>query len=431
MHFNEMIKFIYEKFRLIRLKLLLPWQIFNNLKNDLSGENNISLSESVKRTWQLLYDYKLLYNNIEEYVQGQKPSIGRIIKVTTIEIFLLIVSARTLTMAFYDKPIIQIITNDFIEQMGNKKSSLVGAMLMAPIPILALLCLIGLHYHELKQKLKFFNCVYDLIQNKPTIQLSYSRHRRLTLGLHLITKYIFPVIFNLSLISVLALYTHCSFLYSPDRGSFLSIIMGILWIAPNYFTLKAAFIITYLGSISYIFCMFYVKYTFNTIEDNIKLCVEFRNSQLVIKAIEEHRIATKLCEDMNDFFKVLNFFLYFIVSPFHVLYIYFMFDVNTLYIQVGSALVVISGYSANFSVILMGSLITRSAHRPRKYLYKYLNRNSLRFKHRMKIMFFNEKLSGHNIGFYCLDFFPMKTFEFYKYIAFCVSFYIMISNFFH
>ena len=185
------------------------------------------------------------------------------------------------------------------------------------------------------------------------------------------------------------------------------------------------------GAVSCAFTMFYIKYLFNTIEDNIKLCLKCRNSKLVIKAINEHRIAEQMCKDMNDIYKICNFVLYFIFSPAHMLNIYYLFNKNIpATFRYISIILFVLTYSLIFVAILLNSRIIQSAHSTRKYFNAYLISDSLPFKHRMKIMAFIEKLCGPDIGFYCMDWFPLNYFEFHKYCAFCASFYFMVVSIF-
>ena len=118
------------------------------------------------------------------------------------------------------------------------------------------------------------------------------------------------------------------------------------------------------------------------------------------------------------------------MSPGQILIVSFTIDENTPKIgKIFEGMAFILDYSVASILNLVISQITQSAHRPRKYFYGYLTRNSLSFEHRMKIIAFIEWMCGPDIGFYCMDWFLLNSFEFYKYCAFCVSFYIMVSQY--
>ena len=329
--------------------------------------------------------------------------------------------------AYEENPSFQIFLNDFLVQMGiQRKMKIIIYILLIWIAINIITIQGTLNYNELTHKLKFMDYLYNI----PAIQLSIPRHRRLTLGIHLYSKYICHFVYVLSVSILFMIIAILSLMYSPDGNFLLSKLMALIWLIPTFFMLKYSLALVYSGAIVFIICVFNLKYAFNTIEDNIKLCLKCRNSKLVIKAINEHRIAEQMCKDFNEYFKITNFIIYFSISPALMLDIRFITDENNPTIgKILGLLIFIIVYSFIFILMLINSQIIRSAHRPRKYFYGYLSRKSLPFKQRMKINTFIEWLCGPNIGFYCMDWFPMNSFEFYKYCAFCVSFYIMVSKF--
>ena len=402
-----------------------------NIKNELDNNILISLSECMRRSSELLKEYNILYNNIEDYVHGHKLNIKRILMVTIPETSFILTWIRCFIMIFNTDPFLKILFNDFVNQMDSSKSSRIFTIIISMALLVNYSIVLVFHNHEFNRKLNIVKYLNDLIENKPAIDLSYSRHRRLTLGLHLMTKYVFPVIHRLTTSSGVLLFTALSFVFLPDGGSFGSTLVAIIWILPTYFTIKICLVTLNLGTIFGVFIMVYIKYLFNTIEDNIKLCLKCRNSKLVIKAINEHRIAEQMCRDANELLKIINFILYFVASPAHMLNIYYISGKNNpVVLRIFMLTFFVMAYSMNVGLILINSQITRSAHSTRKYFFRYLDSTSLPFERRMKIMLFIEKLCGTDIGFYCWDWFPLNSFEFYKYCAFCVSLFIMSSGFF-
>ena len=424
---------------MIKLILGFIWNIilkfienFSDIEKELNNEIEISLSESVKRGVQLLYDYNILYNNLEGYVHGHKPTIRRVLLVSIGGIMSLVMILRILLGVCYENQGFRIFLNDFLFAMEIRGLNRVIIYILIISTAVMVISIQGtFNYNELTHKLKFMDYLYDITQNKPAIQLSYARDRRLALGTHLYSKYICHFAYVLSVFDGFIFFAILSLMYSPDGNFFLSKLMALLWLIPTFFLIKFSWAMIYSGANIYVFCVFYLKYAFNTIEDNIKLCLKCRNSKLVIKAIEEHRIAEQMCKDFNEFFKMINFIIYFILSPSNMLNIRLIFNENSPALgRLTGLCVFIVAYTLAFTLILINSQIIRSAHRPRKYFYGYLNRKGLPFKTRTKIMTFMEWLCGPDIGFYCMDWFPLNSFEFYKYCAFCVSFYIMVSGFF-
>ena len=75
--------------------------------------------------------------------------------------------------------------------------------------------------------------------------------------------------------------------------------------------------------------------------------------------------------------------------------------------------------------------MTIPAHKSYKLMFRVLSSRKMNFsiREKLKIMQFIEKLSGPDIGFYCLDFFPMNGYEFGKYLYVCGANYILITGF--
>ena len=317
-----MSKFI---FRVLVHFILKIKVITQKIENDLDTQ---SLSECMGRSSELLHEYNILYNNIEDYVHGHKTNIKRILIVTIPEISFILTWIRCFIMIFNTDPLLKILFNDFVNQIDSSKSSRIFTIIISMALFVNYSIVLVFHKQELMRNLKIVKYLNDLIENKPAIDLSYSRHRRLTLGLHLMTKYVFPVIHRLTTSSGILLFTTLSLVFLPDGGSFGSILMAILWVLPTYFTIKICLVTLNLGTIFGVFIMVYIKYLFNTIEDNIKLCLKCRNSKLVIKAINEHRIAEQMCRGANELLKIINFILYFVASPAHMINIYYISGKN-------------------------------------------------------------------------------------------------------
>ena len=181
----------------------------------------------MKRAGQLLYDYKLIIRKVENYARGEEAPLGRIIEAMVITIIWLLMLARLLTMAFVDNHVIQILMNDCIERVGDRKSSMMFSFLSAWIVFTGVTVISFFIYYDWKKRFKYFKHIFNLIENKPAIDLSFSRHRRLTLGLHLMTEYFFPFFYGISLASTFLFYTFLWFFYLPDGGSVLSISMAL------------------------------------------------------------------------------------------------------------------------------------------------------------------------------------------------------------
>ena len=125
------------------------------------------------------------------------------------------------------------------------------------------------------------------------------------------------------------------------------------------------------------------------------------------------------------------FSLYYLLSPMYMLTLYYMISKNPeIFPLIICILLLIFTYSLHFTLNLISSQISRNAHSPRKVLYSYVSTYLLQFNENMKVMTFIERLCGPEIGFYCMDWFPMNSNEFYQYCAYCLSMFILCNQLF-
>ena len=150
-----------------------------------------------------------------------------------------------------------------------------------------------------------------------------------------------------------------------------------------------------------------------------------------MSAIEEHNTISILAEELNQFLKYLIFLLYYFATPTLMILAYLTHANGTvLFARFIASFVFILIFSIVSAVSLFSSMISQSAEKPRKYLFKYLAQRifikSITLQNRLKVMAFVEKLGEADIGFYCWDVFPMNYYYFYKYVANCAIIYFLI-----
>ena len=173
-----------------------------------------------------------------------------------------------------------------------------------------------------------------------------------------------------------------------------------------------------------------IKSGFKNCLRQFRIKLRFGSVRDIERAIDCHNIVVKECEDINRMYKIITFIIYYIASPSMILCTRLALskDLDPI-IKYPLFLIAFIAGCVFVGMNFLSSLIRRTAHRPRLLLYKYLDR-SLTLRHRMKIMAFIEKLCGPDIGFYCLDLFPMNNYEFYLYITNCVKNYILFDQLF-
>ena len=148
-----------------------------------------------------------------------------------------------------------------------------------------------------------------------------------------------------------------------------------------------------------------------------------------MNTIGEHISITHYTNQLNNYLKVIIFCLYYIISPVLMIGIYLtLSEKSDLYFRVVFYFVISLGTSVTFAVTLMSCRVTHFARKPLKYLHRYLIENHMTVRQRLKTLDLIESLSGPDIGFYCLDLFPMNSYEFYLFVINCISNYLLISN---
>ena len=146
-----------------------------------------------------------------------------------------------------------------------------------------------------------------------------------------------------------------------------------------------------------------------------------------MNAIIEHNIVSKYTEELNNVFKYIIFILYYLDTLFLMFLLYISHANDTyFYFRFASIIVFVLIFVYNYSVNLFSSLIMQSSSKPVSVLYQILSLKGLTIRERLKIQSFIERLSESDIGFYCLDLFPMNEYEFYLYSINCAKTYFLV-----
>ena len=149
----------------------------------------------------------------------------------------------------------------------------------------------------------------------------------------------------------------------------------------------------------------------------------------ITATIAEHNANCKLTVELNNFFKVLIFLLYYFGSPALMILMTLTHSKNNITIaKFVSLFIFIIVFGVVFSLNINSSRVSGSARKSVKHLLRYMSENILTRKQRVKTMTYIERLNGPDIGFYCLDLFPMNSYEFYLYIANCMRIYFLILS---
>jgi hypothetical protein len=178
------------------------------------------------------------------------------------------------------------------------------------------------------------------------------------------------------------------------------------------------------GAVVFYIVSLHMKYNFRQIKDSMKRSLRPQNLVLLMDVIREHNHYSELTLEYNKFFKYVLAIVYFIFPQMINLIVYYsLFEVNpylgTLYTLLGML------FEYNI-VNYISSSLSSSAHD----LYSFLSNKKIiiSVQHRLKITAFIEKLCGPVIGYYCLDLLPFTNYEFFVFISFIFSNYILLND---
>ena len=146
-----------------------------------------------------------------------------------------------------------------------------------------------------------------------------------------------------------------------------------------------------------------------------------------MNAIIEHNIVSKYTEELNNVFKYMIFILYYLATPSLMFLLYISHANDTsFYFRFTAIIVFVFIFAYTYSLNLFSGLIMQSSSKPVSVLYQILSLKWLTLRERLNIQSFMERLSESDIGFYCLDLFPMNEYEFYLYSINCAKTYFLV-----
>ena len=411
------------------LAKIAPDQLKNNFKSWKANLTEQNMAESLIRIGQ--WGHKtdvMLFKDFSSYVRGEMPSKGGIIRVTITRLSCILLAIRFGLPALVDSPLIKTILTDLCYSLGNYRLTclITSCTVMNTFNVGAVI-----QYQEMTRKLKAYEFFDSIIGKKPRIKLSPSKQQSLTLGIYVMSEYLLRQYYLIGLILAHIVFYSVQINNYMDPNSGYSLFWMAMWVTPTYLFLKHGTGVLCVGTCYWIFCAFYLKYVFSDTKNKLEMCLKLRNPRLLKKAIVEHNSAVKLCEELNEFFKYMVFLLYYLMSPVYMLSLYYIISDNTDFLGVLVTTMLMSfTYFLVLLLNLQSSQISKHAQCPSKLLYSYASSRILPHKENIKIMTYIERLCGPDIGFYCLDWFPMNSYEFYQYCANCMTIFILCNGLF-
>ena len=142
-----------------------------------------------------------------------------------------------------------------------------------------------------------------------------------------------------------------------------------------------------------------------------------KHQMILLNIFHTHNQIALLVYEFNHFFKFITFIIYFMSTPAILVSLYLSFHrESTLVLKYFIAFILVFSLTLVVIMNIMSSWITRAAHRPRNILLSYLAKHrNIPLILRLKLHTYVERLSGPDIGFYCLHLFPINSWELFQY----------------
>ena len=367
--------------------------------------------------------------DLDAYLRGETNN-KQITNSIILKMFMLITGLRYLISSVVNNKSITIMMADANYLLGNSRLFSIlycmAAFLMLTIDLFLLV-------FELRHRFYVLNFLNDFKKNK-LIPLSVRNGKKLVTIADIMSRYLMSQTFWPLVILTNTLCNGAVIMayFDPNQGfHWYSVIAGtvsfFIFLISLYATVAAGVVFWTLPS-------FYLKYKFTEITEEIQLSIDLKDVNLLISAIKEHNSISVLTEELNQFFKYIIFLLNYFATPTLMILAYLTHAKGTVpFARLIAIFVFILIFSIVSAVSLFSSMISQSAEKPRKYLFKCfaerIFNKSITLQNRLKVMAFVEKLGEVDIGFYCWEVFPMNYYYFYKYVANCAIIYFLILGF--
>ena len=315
--------------------------------------------------------------------------------------------------------------------------SRMAAAMIACLSLSITCLLITIEYQELRHELYFIDFFDDLKYNRIRYPLNRLNYEKFVNRFDFITKYIMNQMFWISSISVISMLPVSLFLvYLKGDITHLKPLYLIFWSIIAVIFCLQIFGTLWLGAVLWYASTYYLKLKFNEVYYKMVSLEKSRNlfsSVALVMTFKEHNYLMKITEDFNHLFKFIIFYFYFIATPGFQIGVYGTHHSAThLYVRIFGVFIFIISFTNVFVMNFMNVWICKTSKKPYSVLFSFISRSKtpIPLENRMKINSFIEHLSGHEIGFYCYDLFPMNYYEFYQYIYIFGLNYILIMNLF-
>ena len=251
--------------------------------------------------------------------------------------------------------------------------------LVSMVFCLASICclFIGLviQFQEMNNKNEFLSFAFGY-KYQTIIPLNPLNKRKVNQKTNLMIEYLMKQIFWPSVLVTYIVYIIAIIIVYLDPNSGFSLILCIFWSFISIVTVLQFNAMVSVGFVIWVFAVLYLKYIFYEINEKLKISFDSKNYSILLQVINEHNSISKRTKQLNEFFSLFIFVIYFIGTPGLMIIIYLTHEKDTYYyIRYAFGFVFCLIFSIVFLVNLMSSQISQSSHKPYKLLFNSLHKS--------------------------------------------------------
>ena len=293
-----------------------------------------------------------------------------------------------------------------------------------------LLLLIWAQYSEVTRSFDLLILLQELKDRKCATKLSPTTNSKFGLRANLMAIYALQIYHKMaSTLLGSGFILSLTFAYL-DPNSGYSTVAVLIWAVistagPIYFHATIAF-----TAFTWYLSILFLRLKFEDLNHVIKAGVNDLSKNLLFNSIKEYNRVAVLTAKLNRYFKVVIFIGYYFGTPAIQLTCFCSHAKGmVMFARIATFMLFVSTCSLIFAFNMLSANLNLAAHRSYPLLYTFMvnYKGKLRPGEIWKIQNFIELLSGQ-IGFNCLNMFPMNYFEFYTFLSIAVKNYFLFLS---
>ena len=396
------------------------------MQKDAINDNN-DLVKAVKEMEKFARSFHLMTSDsINDYMIGKRNN-RKVILATLMRIALGLYIIKYVISFFTKNRMIMALINDETNLVGNPR--LVSLMLSLWMGT-AQLGGMYLQYIDMSHEFFYWDFMQMLKVSSGSIRIKmrnrakYGR-RILRMVNFLLKGYFLLAVISSSLAFILALFI--SYYKSRDYNLTCFIFWSVITLVAQ---INAQSQFAFLISLT-LLAEFYLKNKFKDLDESLAYFIDLGDTKSIMRVIFEHNSLAVLFHRLNKSGSFYVFLLYYFGTPALQLMSYMTHQESTTlharYTSWGFILVYLPVITL---ITMMAANISRWAHRPLSRINSLVAKSKLNLFYQMKFQIFIERLSGPPMAYYCLNLFPMNSYEFYQFISIvAVNHILILSNY--